>query len=430
MTNKKGPSRSTKGIDPELITSLYEISTAINALMEVDEIAAIIIEHCLKRIDAEQGMVYLLDKSDNNSDMFKTFLRGYAQQADKIPFHINQSLAAMILKNRSVILCNETGSDKRFQSLKLAEFGINSLLSAPLITRQGMIGILVLVNDRTSEGFTDHDKRFLGIVGTQVAKVVEAAHLHEEEKKLIAIREELGIAHDIQKRFLPSSGLDNEKCTVTGLNIPAKDLGGDFFDIVQMSEQSVFVSLGDVMGKGIPAALIMSNAMAVLRSQLSRAGKFFLADIADSLNNMVHMFTPPGQFITTIFGEYVCKNKSFSYVNAGHPPLIIVRSGGETESPPGENNDIAIGILPDVQFSINKVALNPGDMLFIYSDGITECFNKAGEEFGEQRLEAFLKYNHTKSAEEISRLLPLELDKFRGDGERSDDITFLIIQAK
>ncbi len=430
MTNKNRPAKSSKGVDPELITSLYEISTAINALMEVDEIAAIIIDHCLKRIDAEQGMVYLLDKSDDKSDQFKTFLRGFARETDKIPFHINQSLAALILKNRSVILCNDPDSDRLFKSLNLTGYGIKSLLSAPLITRQGMIGILVLVNNRTDDGFTDHDKRFLGIVGTQVAKVVEAARLHEEEKQLIALKEELNIAHHIQKKFLPSSGLDNEKCTVVGLNIPAKDLGGDFFDIVQMSEQSVFVSLGDVMGKGIPAALIMSNAMAVLRSQLSRAGKFFLADIADSLNNMVHMFTPSGQFITTVFGEYVCRNKSFNYINAGHPPLIIVRASGEIESPSEEENDIAVGILPDVQFSINRVNLDSGDMLFIYSDGITECFNEADEEFGEERLKSFLKYNHTKSAAEIARLLPLELDKFRGKNERSDDITLLLIQSK
>jgi GAF domain-containing protein len=161
MTNKKRISKPSKGIDPELITSLYEISTAINALTEVDEIAAIIIDHCLKRIDAEQGMVYLLDKSENDGDMFKTFLRGYSHRADIIPFHINQSLAAIILKNRSVMLCNSPDSDKLLGPLKLTGYGINSILSAPLITRQGMIGILILVNNSNPEGFTDHDKRFL-----------------------------------------------------------------------------------------------------------------------------------------------------------------------------------------------------------------------------------------------------------------------------
>ena len=430
MTNKNRPSESSKGVDPELITSLYEISTAINALGAVDEIAAIIIDHCLRRIAAEQGMVYLIDKTENDSDMFKTFMRGFARETDRIPFHISQSLAAMILKSRSVMICNDTESDPKFGPLKLQSYGIHSLISAPLITRQGIIGILVLVNSKAPEAFDDQDKRFLGIVGTQVAKVIEAARLHEEEKKLIILKEELNIAHQIQKKFLPSSGVENESCMITGLNIPAKDLGGDFFDIVKMSDHSVFVSLGDVMGKGIPAALIMSNAMAVLRSQLSRAGKFFLADIADSLNNMVYKFTPTGQFITAVFGEYVCKTNTFSYVNTGHPPIIVIRADGKIEIPPSENNDIAIGILPDIQFSVNKVTLSSGDILFIYSDGVSECFNETGEEFGEERLKAFLKYNHTRSAEDISRLLPLELDKYRGKGDRTDDITFLLIQAK
>ncbi len=430
MPNKKGPQTPSLGHDPELITALYDISTAINALMGVDDIAAIIIDHCLNRIGAEQGMVYLLDETKDTSGNVKTFLRGFAEGSEQIPFHLNQSLASLILKNKSVILCNHPQEDRIFKAMNLAQFGIRSILSAPLITRHGIIGIIALVNKRDESGFTDSDKRFLGIVGTQVARVIESANSYEQEKKYLAIQEELNVAHKIQKYFLPTQGLQNEKCYITGLNIPAMDLGGDFFDIVKMSDTSVFVSLGDVMGKGIPAALIMSNAMAVLRSQLSRAGKFFLAEIADSLNNLVHKFTPPEQFITTIFGEYICSNSSFSFVNAGHPPLIIIRSNGTIESPSGDINDLAIGILPDLQFSINKVTLKSGDILFLYTDGVTECFNDKGEEFGEERLKAFLKYNHTNSAEEISRLLPEELDRFRGNRERSDDITFVIIQAK
>lgn len=429
MTNENRPAKSSGSMDSGLIVSLYEISTAINALMDVDSIAGIVIEHCLKRIEAEQGMVYLLDREDDQKK-YKTFLRGFSGDSDQIPFHLNQSLAAIILKGKKVLMINNPESNPIVKHLSLDKFGIKSLLAAPLITRQGIIGIIVLVKKKSTSGFSDPDKRFLGIVGTQVAKVIEAAHLQKEENKLIALKEELNIAHAIQKKFLPTEGMDNEHCQITGINIPAKDLGGDFYDIVKISDESVFVSLGDVMGKGIPAALIMSNAMAVIRSHLNRAGKYFLAEIADSLNNMVHVFTPPGQFITTLFGEYVCGKNSFDYINAGHPPLIAIRSDGRIESPPEDKNDMAIGILPDTQFSINKISLNPCDKIFIYSDGVTECFNRSGEEYGVARLKAFLKYNRTKDPEELSRLLTIELDNFRGATERSDDITFLVIESK
>jgi sigma-B regulation protein RsbU (phosphoserine phosphatase) len=409
------------------LTSLNQIANAINALMAVDKITQVIIDHCLKKIRASQGAVFLLDeKKVEQVDVFKTFIREFSISSDKIPMHLNESITGWMIKYRTMLVSNNPDSDDRFKGFKFAPMGVHSILAAPLLTKSGLIGALVLFNKKDGEGFGEDDKRFLGIVGAQAAKVIENARLHEQEEKYIAIQEEIKLAQSIQQGFLPRCGLKTANLDICGFNHPAKEVGGDFYDIVKLDENRVFISLGDVSGKGIPAALLMANAQAVFRSQLFKKGEIRIEDLATSLNNLICQFSGPGQFITALFGIYDIPSQKFTYINAGHLPPIILNANGDISQ--FEAADLVIGVLPDINFGLNEILLKEGDILFIYSDGIIELYGKNDEQFGEIRLAELLGRSRNKDASTICSSIFQSLNEFRSDCVQSDDITMIALK--
>jgi sigma-B regulation protein RsbU (phosphoserine phosphatase) len=427
MPNNLNPEsdRLRKALD-ELV-ALNKIANAINALMSVDKITQTIVDHCLKKIQASQGAVFLLDEKDKEADRFKTFIREFSPSTDKIPFHVNESLTGWIIKNKTMFASNDPDNDDRFKWMHLSKLGIKSILAAPLLSQKGLTGSLILFNKKDPQGFTEEDKRFLGIVGSQTAKVIENARLREQEQELIIIRQEMMMAQLIQKGFLPKSGVKLQACEACGLNVPAKEVGGDFYDILELKDEKVFLSLGDVSGKGMPAALLMANAQAVLRSHLLGSEDIDLSELARSLNRLICEFTGPEQFITCLFGTFDSADNCFRYINAGHEPPMIVRSNGAVELL--DIADIVIGVVPEIAYSINELKLNKNDLLIIFTDGVTEAFDEEGEQFGQERLKELLKGCVGADAPWVVQQVLSTLDCFRGKGTQTDDITMLLLKV-
>jgi len=403
---------------------LNKIANAINALMSVEDITRKIVDNCLKHVNASQGSVFLLE----NEEDFKTFIKEFSTSESKVEFHLSNLLSAWMIKNKTIFISNDPDNDPNLKNLNLSKIGINSILSAPLMSTRGLIGTLILFNKKEGKEFDNNDKRFLGIVGSQTAKVIENAQLHEQEKKLQAIQEELKLAHSIQKGFLPHNGISTESCDVCGINIPAKEVGGDYFDIVKLEENRIFISLGDVSGKGVPAALLMANAQAVLRSQLSGRKQISLKEMAASLNHLICQFSGPEQYITTIFGQYYGPSRKYHFVNAGHPPPIVIKNNGQIESP--SQSDLIIGYVPDYEYAVHEISLDIGDIVFLYSDGVTETFDDTGREFGEKRLGEFLSEIKNRPVSEICKAVLDALGAFRKNQPQPDDITMTILKVK
>lgn len=408
----------------EELVALNKIASTINALMSVEEITRKIIDNCLRYVRASHGAVFLLEEEEK----FMTFVREFSSSEKRIEFHLSNLLSAWMIKNKTILVSNDPKNDPNLKGLNLSELGINSILSAPLFSPNGLIGSLVLFNKKDTGGFNSNDRRFLGIVGSQTAKVIENARLHEREKELTAIQEELKLAQTIQKGFLPHNGVELRSCDACGVNIPAREVGGDYFDIVKLEEDRVFVSLGDVSGKGMPAALLMANAQAVLRSQLSNSDKISLKDMARSLNHLICQFSGPEQYITTIFGQFYGPSGKYHYVNAGHPPILIVRRDGKIESL--SNSDLIIGYIPEYEYTVSEVILNHGDIIFLYSDGVTESFGEADDEFGIDRLGNILSEHRGESVSDICRIVLGVLSDFRKGRPQPDDITMTILKVK
>lgn len=408
------------------LAALNEIAIAINVTMSIDDITRGIIDRCIKRVGAAQGAIFLLTE-ESADDRFKTFVREIDPDAGQLPFHLNANLTGWMLKNRAIFISNEPATDERLAGINLEHLGITSILAAPLMSRKGMIGILAIFNKRSSDGFDAGDRRFLGIVGTQAAKVIENAQLFEKEKELMAVEEEKKVAHRIQQGFLPRTNITLPEVEIYGVNHPAREVGGDFFDMFEIDDRRVFVSLGDVSGKGIPAALLMASAQAVLRAQMSHGGSADLPAVADALNRLICQFTGPEQYLTGLFGVYDRSRRCFSFVNAGHPPPMVVRADGSVEAP--EGSDIVIGYIPDVPFAVRDIELQPGEIVAVYSDGVTEAESEKTDFYGEERLEAALGRHYQQDGATIVQEVLQELEAFRGSAHRSDDTTLVVIKV-
>ena len=409
----------------EELTSLNQIANAVNISMRVDSITQSILDHCLKRVSAVQGAVFLLQQGDMNAaGDFKTFVREFTPEASGIPIRLNLSLTGWMVKNRAVLVCNSPMTDERFRGIDFTQLGITSLLAAPLMARTGLIGVLAIFNKKGAEGFSETDKRFLAIVGVQTAQVIENARLFEKEQQFRVVEEELKMAHSIQQGFLPKQSIISESVDIYGVNEPAKEVGGDFYDIYQVDPKRIFISVGDVSGKGMPASLLMANAQAVLRSQLSLGGEIDVAQMADRLNRLICQFARPGQFLTALFGMIDLNKGMFEFVNAGHLVPLIMNNGDTVTT--YTDADLLIGVLPDVPYRVQRIALKGVTAICLYSDGVTEAINEQDEMYGDDRLLAAYSATVKAGSKEWVEAMMADLTAYRGKQPPSDDITILI----
>lgn len=406
------------------LSALNEIALAVNSTIPVQEITQAILNHSLRRVRASQGAVFLLDNEVSNA---VTFERAAIDSKSGLPIHLNESLKGWIATNKQILLMNRPDQDARFTGIDFAKHGIRSVLAAPLVSRRGLIGVLALFNKQSPDGFSNDDQRFLGIVGTQTGKVIENAQLLDRERQLQALEEEMRVARTIQMNYLPQGELRNREVWVVGLSEPAREVGGDFYDMFEIDDRRIFLSIGDVAGKGMPAALMASGCQAVIRALVRRDQNLSLEHLAQALNRQILETSRPGQFVTLFLAIYDTATRKLRYVNAGHvPPAVCTSAGQHSRLTTGGP---LIGVIPESDYEVGEHRLNSGETLFMCSDGVTETHDIDDNEYGENRLCEFLSSRCDKQPDEIRTDLLRVLVDFRRGSPQSDDITFLLLRA-
>jgi len=406
------------------LSALNKIALAVNSTIPVQEITQTILNHCLQRVRASQGAVFLLDNEVSNA---VTFERAAIDAKSGLPIHLNESLKGWIAANKQILLMNQPDQDARFSGIDFAKHGIRSILAAPLVSRRGLIGVLALFNKQSPDGFSNDDQRFLGIVGTQTGKVIENAQLLDRERQLQALEEEMRVARTIQMNYLPRGELITRQVWVGGLSEPAREVGGDFYDMFEIDDRRIFLSIGDVAGKGMPAALMASGCQAVIRALVRRDQNMSLEHLAQALNRQLLETSRPGQFVTLFLAIYDTGTRMLSYVNAGHvPPAVFTSADRHSRLTIGGP---LIGVIPESAYEVGEHKLDSGETLFMCSDGVTENHNADDSQYGEDRLCEFLSSRRGKQPDEIKTDLLRALTEFRRGSPQSDDITFLLLRT-
>lgn len=409
----------------EELSILNDIATAINSTLSLEKIVHLIVQKCVKFFQVEQTVVMLLEESDTDQ-RFHTMVRQMDTSVSRLPYRLDTHLTGWMLKYQQPLLVNDLAEDERFAALIEEDCPITSLLSVPLVTKGRIIGVITAFNKKLHDGFTPEDQRLLSIISTQSAQVIENARLLEKEQELIRVGEELRMAYDIQVNLLPSESPNIPGLDIAGKSIPAKSVGGDYFDFLTVDDRYWIICLGDVTGKGLPAALLMSNLQAIVHSQ--KLTELSPAKHMKNTNTLIFENTSDEKFVTMFYGILDLQTGEFIYCNAGHDyPFLL---NGENSDPIRlKTGGLVLGFLPDYDYQEERFQFSSGSTLVIYSDGIPEAKNSKDEEFGEERLlEVLLKNKHLTSEKLLDRIVAATRE-FTGETPQSDDITSIVIKA-
>ncbi len=406
------------------LSILNDIATAISSVWELDQVVEMIVQKCVKHLKVEQGAVMLLDEEDT-SNPFQTMVRQVDSQNEGIPFHFGVQLSGWMLKNEKPLLINNFQDDDRFQVGFDQKFPIRSLLSVPLKLKGQMIGLLNVFNKREKGGFTQEDQRLLSIIAAQSAQVIENARLYEEEKVLLRIEEDLRLAQEIQRNLLPKGNPVIPGYDVAGRSTPAKEVGGDYYDFISMEGSKIALALGDISGKGMPAALLMSNLQATLRGQTRFSSSS--EQCLKRSNKLLYESTDVQKFATLFYSMLDYEKHEITYSKAGHDAPFYFKNTGEMRRL--ETGGTILGFREESDFEEETLIMEPGDLILVYSDGITEAMNsQRDEEFGEERLQKVIQKHLDKSSKQLMEQIFRAVRDFTEGTPQSDDMTLLAIQ--
>ena len=405
------------------LSTLNELALDIGGSVDSEEIMRTIIGRSIRSIGAEQGDITLVDEDEE--DTAKTLVRSMVSSSKHSAVHLNRNLLGWMQINKKPLKINDPEDDSRFRNVQWEE-SIHSLLSAPLMVRSKLIGILTIYNKKEGEAFTDQDQRLLSIIATQSAQVVENARLHEEEQALKKMRHEVELASKIQKQLLPKEQPEIEGYQLCGRNITARSVGGDYYDFFQLDEHKWAICLGDVSGKGMPASLLMSNLQALLRGQVIYQPS--PGQLLKNANRQFYQSTDTEKFVTFFLGILDTDTHTFHYSSGGHEhPFLMHPDDSFTRLKTG---GLPLGVMDNQEYEEESVQLNAGDKLIIFSDGIIDSRNEEDERFGEERLQTLLLEENRNSGDELMENVFHTSLQHNANPEPFDDMTMVVLSRK
>ncbi len=338
-------------------------------------------------------------------------------------FHISTAVRDRVINARRSLLIRDVRFDSELrQRHSIVMQKVHSLMAVPLQTDDNVLGLIYVDTPHAWRNFTPEDLNLLTVMANIAAMRIERERLTATEQAKRLIDAQLRQAAEVQRQFLPAQAPAVPGLDLAGYNRPCECVGGDYYDYITYPDGKVLVALGDVAGKGMPAALLMVNLQA--RLQLLAERPVAPAFLATLLNRAMTRICPDNRFITLFLGELDPATGELAYCNGGHNSPLLVRAGGEVEYL--ESGGPVLGILSELRYEPQAVTLEPGDTLVIFSDGISEAESPQGEMFGEQRLLEIVRRHRHRSAQDILREISQELDSFIAGAEPADDITLVV----
>jgi sigma-B regulation protein RsbU (phosphoserine phosphatase) len=274
----------------------------------------------------------------------------------------------------------------------------------------------------SEEPYSSEDRDLLVTVSHHVALALENAELLEVARREAQLSRDVEIARDIQRRLFPSSLPKMPGWEFAGRCIPAGQVGGDYYDIFEVDSHNIVLSLGDVSGKGLGASFIMSSVHAAIRTK-----KVMLlqdpVSVLEELNTYLMDSTTLATFVSLFLAVLDTRNGAMRYVNCGHPPALVFRMGSRDVRYLSEGSTL-LGCFPRIAIGIGETRLEPGDIIVVYSDGVTEAMDRTERQFGLDLLSQAVRESSEVAEALMARILS-DIAIFRGEAEQSDDISLI-----
>lgn len=397
------------------LNTLFDLSQEFNRTLDADRSVKLLSFALMGQL-LVQRFAFLLRRGGERLEV------AAARNAGGLGSEVVQRLGTLA---RLLLLDDET--DPAWADLRARGF----VLAVPLRMQEETRGVLLLGPKQTGQPYEADEVEFVSALGALALTSVENARGVADRIERERLEEELRLARGIQERLLPQELPAVAGADLAALNLPSRFVAGDYFDAAILSEHRLGVAVADVSGKGIPASLLMSNlqaAIQVLQDSLA-AGTISLAQATARINNVVHRNTGLTTFITFFWGIYDRRDGRFRYVNAGHNPPLLVRDGAVEKL---EEGGVLLGVLPDAPYAEGEVTLAPGDVLVLYTDGVTEAWSASDpdDEYGEDRLLEAVRAHRDAPAQSVLDAVRADVRRHTGGGPLDDDLTLLVLKRE
>ena len=406
----------------DLLALISKVGVALLASVTLTETLEQIVTLVFEAVPADRCMIMMRDAKSPELKVAVARLRDRAGEVGEI--RISRSVIDEVVTNGKSVLTSDAQADPRFAGGTVMLQGVRSVLAVPLGVGANVFGIIYADSPLSDARFTEDHLKVLTTLSSVAAIRVENARLTEEQMERERLEREQQVASEIQQRFLPAAAPHIEGYELQGISFPCYEIGGDYYDFIQREDGNMVVALGDVSGKGTAAALLMSSLHAAIHAQADTHDS--IVSTIQAVNKYLTESIPPNRFVTLFYAELNPELGRLTFLNAGHNPPLIVHAGGTMEQL--ASGGLPLGIMADAEFREGRTQLLPGDVLVIYSDGVSEAVNPTGEEFGPTRLYEVVARNLDASASGIRDRIESALTKFCQGTPAADDITLVIVK--
>lgn len=408
-----------------LLAFFQEVTNAVIAARPFDDVLKEIVRQLLSVLpQADRACLFLLEGEPPEPRPRVALHRSGRETR----MNVSRTIVNRVVDRLDSVLSLNAQQDNRFVGTEsLVIQGTCSVMCVPLTGEGKAIGVLYVDTLSPFKQFDRDQLRLFSALGNIASGHIQRQRLLEEAILRRAYERELSQAAAIQRRLLAVEPVSRPGFAFFAANQPCLAVGGDYFDLIDCGERGVVLAIGDVCGKGMGAALLMSNLQATVRAEV-RAGGGPLA-IGQRVNSTLHASTDPDKFVTLFLGHLDTATGRLNYVNAGHDAPLLLRAGQDACEELAATG-LPAGILPDAPLNEATVNLGPGDLLYGYTDGLREAQDPSGDEFSAERLMAALVTLRALPAPEIAEKITAEVSKFTAGGEPQDDMTQLVVRRE
>lgn len=395
------------------LQALLHAGVELSGKLSLSELLPLILDLAAKAVGAARGVLLL----EEDGQLVPRAVLGK-------PFQISRTAQERVLRGRESLLIQDAREERnlRMQASIISQ-GVRTLLAVPLQTREKVIGLLYLDSASAARAFTREDLNLITVMANIAAVRIEIARLAEIEERERRVSLEMEQAAEIQRGLLPPGPPRWNGLEVAAFNQSCFYAGGDYYDFFERPGGKCMLAVGDVAGKGMPAALLMASLQA--RLQVLVEAEPDLAQLMVRLNRATADHCPGNRFVTLFLCEIDPATGAMSYVNAGHNPPLVLRRDGRAGTLPG--GGLILGVLRHAPYGRLQTHLEEGDTLVLFSDGVTEAENPAtGEQFGEERLLEALAPALGAAPEEMIARVRTAVAQFAGSVSGSDDFTLVV----
>ncbi|HXT63685.1 MAG TPA: GAF domain-containing SpoIIE family protein phosphatase [Pyrinomonadaceae bacterium] len=410
---------------------LLDITKTISRSLDLQEVLNLVMDTLDSLIPYDAAGIYLVkhirqpdwQAGDEETTVFHTeAVRGY-DIADMQELHLKmgEGLIGHVAVSGKPFISPDVRKEPRYVN---ARARTRSEMVAPIISNEEVIGVFDLESDELN-AYANDDLEVLMLLASQVAIIIEKVMLHEQLIEKQRLETQLEVAREVQLQLLPARDPQLEGFDISAYNFPTEEVSGDYYDWVQIQDDQIGIVIADVSGKGVPAALLMAFLRASLRaaSHIGYAPQISMSKV----NYLLWESIERNQFVTAFYGILDATNRTLAYSNAGHNPPMLIDVDGAAHFE--ERGGVPLGMFRDSRYYEYYATIDPGQILVLYTDGVTEAMSSTGEEYGRDRLAEAIRRARHLPAREMIDVLHRNLIEWTDGLGATDDVTFFILKA-